>query len=173
MSRFANIEYKDERRAAAALLASYNRQIAQWQRSADRITNSQYVDLKTYIGYTERELDEFETLDEFESSLSARRQAIDESVNAERERMTQRSLDEHDRAEKNRSEKNKKRGRGRPKTRLNLLSYGQYVHFAVAYNHGLGAGFKGYGVGGAEPSPVFAPSHIVYWPNYNPYDEEI
>lgn len=146
-----------ERRSAQALLNTYHRQVNKWTRESDEINNQQHLELWDYIGYTQAELDEFKTLAEFRHSLEARRWQLDDSVDAQRQRMQRRNSDQHARSAQ-------QKRRGRPKN--NLLTYGQYVHFAVAYNHGLGAGFSGYGPGGAEPSPIWTPTKISEWSLY-------
>ena len=148
------------------LLGRYHAQIATWQRQADELVANSHrggkqglnaVNLLDYLGYSKAELAEFRTLDEFETNLFYRRSAIDESVGLQRDRMRER--------EQKRVHPGERQGRlGRP--RLNLLKYGQYVYFATAYNHGLGAGFEGYGPGGAEKSSLFAPTDITEWENY-------
>lgn len=146
-----------ERRTAQALLNAYKRQVDKWTRESDEINNQQHLELWDYIGYTQTELDEFKTLRQFKNSLAARKWQLNESVDTQRQRMQQRNADQRARSER-------QKRRGRPKS--NLLTYGQYVHFAVGYNHGLGAGFSGYGPGGAEPSPVWAPTKITEWSLY-------
>lgn len=165
-SAFINIEDGKERRTASLMLGRYHAQIATWQRQADELVANSHkggkqglnaVDLLDYLGYSKAELAEFRTLEEFQMNLEARRGAIDESVALQRERMRER--------EQRRIHPGERQGRrGRP--RLNLLKYGQYVYFATAYNHGQGAGFEGYGPGGAEKSSLFAPTDINEWENF-------
>lgn len=158
-----------ERRSAQALLNTYHRQVDKWTRESDEINNQEHLELWDYIGYTQTELDEFKTLAEFKHSLEARRWQLDDSVDAQRQRMQRRNADQRKSARKTRAKAEKEgktveKPKGRPKS--NLLTYGQYVHFAVAYNHGLGAGFSGYGPGGAEPSPIWSPTKISEWSLY-------
>ena len=150
---FTNIQDGIERRTASLMRLRYYAQIATWQRDADKLNGAEHVELKDYLDFSQGELDEFTTLSEFRFTLQARRYAIDTRVTAMRNRMAQR--------EAARVARQSKRKRGRP--RLGLLTYGQYVYFAIAFNHGYGADFEGYGAGGAEPSPAWEPTHIRDW----------
>lgn len=152
---FDNLEGA-ERRSAFALLNGFNRQITSWQRDADELRGVGSVNLRDYLGFTEYETDEVETVEDFRAMLQARRQLIDERVQAQGERMRERNQLQAARARAKRQGKAK---RGRPKQ--NLLKYGQYVYFAVAFNHGQGAGFRGYDV--AEPSPQVDYTAIEDW----------
>lgn len=145
-----------EKRSAVALLNGYNRQIAAWQRDADKLKGVGSVELRDYIGYSELETNDYTSLADFRVSLQARRATLDTRVNAQRERMREREQLQAARARARRQGKGR---RGRP--RSHLLTYGQYVYFAVAFNHGQGAGFRGYDVDERGPEADF--THIEEW----------
>ena len=148
-----------EKRSAVALLNGYNRQITAWQRDADQLKNVGSVDLRDYIGYTDMETNEFTSLADFRLSLEARRKSIDDRVVRQREYMRIRNREESQAARFRRAISRKKNSRrGRP--RESLLKYGQYVYFAVAFNHGQGAFFLGYDV---DEKAGFTPTKIEEW----------
>lgn len=155
---FDNLLGKDKR-SAVALLNGYNRQIAAWQRDADQLKGVGSVDLKDYIGYTDLETNEYTSLSDFRLSLEARRKSIDDRVTRQREYMRIRNREESQAARVRRAISGKTSTRqGRPKE--HLLKYGQYVYFAVAYNHGQGAFFLGYDV---DEKGDFGPTAIEEW----------
>lgn len=160
MARFEGIDDGYARREAQARLNNYNRQIAAWQREADTIPNGHAVDLRTYLGFTDEEIAEFTSPDEVRFAIYNRQSEIDERVNDQRERMRQRNREQSAQANA-RAIRAGKGGRGRGRPTEGLMSYGQYVYFAVGYNHGQGAGFLGYGA--ASASAPFEPTHITEW----------
>lgn len=148
-----------EKRSAVALLNGYNRQIAAWQRDADKLKGVGSVNLRDYIGYTTLETNEYTSLSDFRTSLAARRKSIKDRVVRQQEYMRVRNREESQAARVRRAISGKKSSqRGRP--REHLLKYGQYVYFAVAYNHGMGAFFLGYDV---DEKGDFGPTEIEDW----------
>ena len=154
-SKFTGIENGYDRRAAQAHLNNYNSMIRKWQREADEIPNRHAIRLSDYLSFTDEELSEFSTSEELQFAIYNRVADIEERIYLQKDRMRTRNRQQSARAAQRRGG----RGRGRPSE--GLLKDGAYVYFAVGYNHGMGAGFQGYGA--AEASPAFEPTHIEDW----------
>lgn len=160
MARFESIESGADRRVAQALLNNYNARIKAWQREIYSIKNVNEIQLSDYLSFTDEEIAELPDSDAMRIAIENRLYDIEERVEIMRQRMRFRNTSQSSRAAAKAAIAGKqKRGRGRPKE--NLLTFGQYVYFAVGYNHGLGAFFLGYGA--AEENASFEPTHIQEW----------
>ena len=159
MVRFKGIDNGRDRARAQAYLNNYNAKIAAWQRQADALNNHQHVNLRDYIGFSDEELADYTDSEELAIAIDNRVADIEERVSMQRERMRSRNRQQSTRvAQRARKAGRPSRGRGRPSE--GLLTEGQYVYFAVAYNHGMGAGFLGYG---ASESSRFDPTPYEDW----------
>lgn len=171
MSGFSNLSGAD-RRSATALLNSYNRKIARWQREADLLYNRRLstlgaVNLQDYIGYSDRELAGMTSLQQFRASLDARNNILAEKIQTLGDRADERSRERRASARLTQSVIKKAGGkpaprkRGRPQ-KWDGLTEGQLIYFATAYNHGLGAHFRGYGVA-EDGKGGYGATHINQW----------
>ena len=161
MGRFESIDNGYARREAQALINNYNRKIAAWQRESETIKNKHAINLSDYLGFTDTELAGYTTPDELRFAIYNRLQEIDRRVEAMKTRQNIRETSARYREDKRNIRKSGKSGRRRGRPKSGLLSYGQYVYFAVCYNHGLGAFFMGYGA--AEEGSEWEPTHLRDW----------
>lgn len=120
---FVNMPPAD-RRLAALKLANWDRSISAWDRQAKELPNYSQTGgyyLKDYLGYDELSQSMFTSYKEFAQSVDYRRSLARYRIQEQGQRFRM----------------------NRPGQRMGLKP-GQLVYFAVAYNHGLGAGFAGY-----------------------------
>lgn len=120
---FINMPPQDRRRATLKL-ANWKRSINAWDRQARDLPNYTQTGgyyLQDYLNYSSDELDAYVSYDQFAQSVDYRRSLAKMRAQEQRNRFRM----------------------NRPGQRMGLKE-GQYIYFAVAYNHGLGAEFVGY-----------------------------
>lgn len=128
-SKFVNLA-PSERRSAQAILNGYNRRLRKWEREAALLPNIAYmggtVDFSRYIGFSDQVLARFTTLQQVRHALDTMKADIQDRIDAQKDRIRARD------------------------GRVGLLD-GQFVYFAIGYNHGNGAMFRGYVAEKADP----------------------
>lgn len=128
-SKFVNLA-PNERRSAQAILNGYNRRLRTWERQAALLPNIAYmggtVDFSRYIGFSDQVLGRFTSLQQFRHAVDTMTADIKDRIAWQKERK-------------------------RTRDGKNGLLDGQYVYFAIGYNHGNGAMFRGYVAEKADP----------------------
>lgn len=146
-SPFVGIPEGADRQLATLALNRWRQKYRAWERQADKLPNiasmGGHVDFGPYLDYTKAELAAYKDYRTFETSLQARIADIDARVKASAARLEGQQAMERRSAVAKAAAKGVKRGRGRPRKRVEL-TYGQHVYLLINYNRGRGAAFDDY-----------------------------